>query len=84
MRHSASAYRNGRCSCVVCKADHTVRYLAESDARAARLAKDPSIAPHGVWSTYVNWRCRCQECRAAAAIGWRWNRERRKQRQAAG
>jgi hypothetical protein len=31
----------------------------------ARLAVDPTAAPHGQNSTYSNWGCRCDECRAA-------------------
>lgn len=33
--------------------------------RRARLAADPSLAPHGELSTYNNWGCRCERCRAA-------------------
>lgn len=31
-------------------------------SRKERLAADPSCAPHGVWSTYRNWGCRCKPC----------------------
>lgn len=30
--------------------------------RQAALAADPSIATHGLASTYQNWRCRCRPC----------------------
>lgn len=33
--------------------------------RVARLIADPSLAPHGVPSTYTNWGCRCDECSIA-------------------
>lgn len=33
--------------------------------RVARLAEDPSLAPHGVRNTYKNWGCRCEPCTAA-------------------
>jgi hypothetical protein len=33
--------------------------------RRALLASDPTLAPHGVRTTYVHWGCRCGPCRAA-------------------
>ena len=51
---------------------------------AQRLAADPSLAPHGVYSTYSNWRCRCKACRNAWAEYCRGAREVRVLRLAAG
>jgi hypothetical protein len=34
-------------------------------ARAARLAADPTAAPHGRAATYKHWRCRCKPCTKA-------------------
>lgn len=31
-------------------------------ARAARLAANPNVAPHGVKNTYREWGCRCTPC----------------------
>lgn len=58
MKHGASAYRHGLCRCEVCRAD----VYREVSLRAARLAADPSLAPHGDRSTYTNWGCRCADC----------------------
>ena len=40
--------------------------------RAAALAADPSIRPHGNVSTYTNWGCRCDACCEAKAAYHRW------------
>ena len=34
-------------------------------ARAARLAADPGLQPHGVKNTYREWGCRCEPCTQA-------------------
>lgn len=47
---------------------------ASETSRAARLAADPSLAPHGRESTYDGWRCRCGPCRAAHTEGARRRR----------
>jgi hypothetical protein len=52
MKHSASAYRNSLCHCQVCTDDATARAGRERAARTARLAADPSLAPHGNVHTY--------------------------------
>ena len=60
------AYKRG-CRCMTCRAAHSeyrAQYRAE---KKAQLAADPSAAEHGVYSTYANWMCRCDPCKAAAA-----------------
>jgi hypothetical protein len=32
-------------------------------AKAAAIARDPSLAPHGTITTYRNWGCKCAACR---------------------
>jgi hypothetical protein len=34
-------------------------------AAAARAAADPTVVPHGTRGGYDNWRCRCEDCKAA-------------------
>lgn len=36
-------------------------------ARTERLRLDPTLAPHGITSTYSNWGCRCALCTQANA-----------------
>jgi hypothetical protein len=65
MKHGAWAYSHGQCRCDECRAGWRAWQLRSNDNRAARLAVDPTLAPHGKRSTYTNWRCRCDPCRAA-------------------
>ena len=37
------------------------------EKRAQRVAGDPAVVQHGLRSTYVNWKCRCDSCKAAHA-----------------
>lgn len=64
-----STYRNARykCRCDECREANTLRYREERQRRAERLAADPTLAPHGVASTYTNWLCRCGPCSEANA-----------------
>lgn len=63
----AATYRStpDGCRCDRCCAANSRRQTVERRNRAARLRKDPSLAPHGSSSTYVNWECRCALCAAA-------------------
>jgi hypothetical protein len=47
------------------RARNLARNLRDRVRRSAALAADPSIRPHGNASTYNNWGCRCEPCRAA-------------------
>ncbi len=64
----ASTYRNPSrnfkpgCRCKKCREANTKRARAEQRRRAKRLVADPTLAPHGRYSTYVNWDCRCKLC----------------------
>lgn len=29
------------------------------------MREDPTIVEHGIYSTYVNWECRCWKCQTA-------------------
>ena len=63
LTHGASAWRTRRCTCEKCfKAS---RDLAKKnhEERVKRLKEDPTLAPHGRYSTYINWGCRCERCR---------------------
>ena len=62
--HNYSGYRAG-CRCEQCREDNK-QYEARTRAAAiARLAADPTCAPHGRVHTYQRYRCRCYECRLA-------------------
>lgn len=60
---TASTYRNG-CRCEPCRIANTKRTRQERQARRERLRVDPSLAPHGRYTTYENWGCRCDACSA--------------------
>jgi hypothetical protein len=44
------------------------------EGRGERLAADPTLAPHGVRNTYVNWMCRCEPCTTANTVHFRLRR----------
>jgi hypothetical protein len=67
MKHGASAYRRGRCSCDICKADNTARHAREQQARYER-GLPPDDPRHGTDNAYRNWGCRCDACAEAGAI----------------
>ena len=56
-RPSSAIYCSRRCAKAM-----TVRN------QVARLKADPSLAPHGVISTYGNWGCRCKACSEAMSL----------------
>lgn len=59
----------------------TCRRKREREAKAARkaqIAADPSLAPHGVLTTYSNWACRCDKCKTAWSEYMREYHQRRK------
>lgn len=63
-RHGMNGYSNLGCRCDICREANTAYNLSMREVRARRIAADPSIRPHGVETTYLNYRCRCAECRA--------------------
>lgn len=67
VKHGAAKYRHDRCRCDECKRGNAQLQTASTARRAARLAADPALAPHGVRATYANWGCRCEPCTAANA-----------------
>jgi len=88
--HGASLYRSRTpCRCNVCREDHRLRHRAERAARYGRRVwvngnltiVDPDVR-HGLQTTYSNWGCRCDECRAANAADSLKIRERRKEKRA--
>jgi hypothetical protein len=58
----------------VCRKDHNLAALEGNESRHRRLLADPTIAKHGSASTYLNWGCRCDPCRAAATAKSRTSR----------
>jgi hypothetical protein len=65
LTHGSVAYRTAGCRCDDCRSAHAIRHFDEQTKLAARLAADPSLAPHGRVSTYSNHGCRCRPCRGA-------------------
>ncbi len=57
----------GGCRCDECRAANRTELRRHRAARHARLAADPTAAPHGLSSTYDHWGCRCQPCTGAHA-----------------
>lgn len=66
--HGGSHYINDRCRCDECRVAHNARMKRDNARRAERLAADPTLRPHGVYTTYTNWGCRCPECTAANRV----------------
>ena len=60
----ASTYRSQQyaCRCQPCTKANAKLQKAEDGKRKARLEQDPTLAPHGSVSTYLNWGCRCEDC----------------------
>jgi hypothetical protein len=77
MKHTASAYRSGTCFCDLCRLDSNRRHRRENKSRTERLKADPGLAEHGTFSTYINWGCRCDQCRDACRENTRRYRARR-------
>ncbi|MFI2426554.1 hypothetical protein ACH5A7_21070 [Streptomyces sp. NPDC018955] len=75
-RHGrASTYKSG-CRCTECREANRVYQAASNKRRAA----DPALADragHGRASTYINYACRCDACKAANSQRLREQRERR-------
>jgi hypothetical protein len=67
LTHSASAYRNSRCRCDRCRADHLARCHTERQRRVQLLADGLANPTHGKDSTYNNFGCRCGPCNQAHA-----------------
>jgi hypothetical protein len=68
--HGAGRYAHG-CRCDVCRKGNTAKGNEQRRVRAARLKEDPTLAPHGRASTYLNWMCRCNECITASTTAHR-------------
>lgn len=54
-----------------------------AESREERLAADPTCVPHGVYSTYRNWKCRCKPCIQAHTLFMAEVRKRMRERLAA-
>jgi hypothetical protein len=65
--HGASGYKNYQCRCERCRAAHAAEQYGFRAQRAARLAADPTLRPHGDAHTYHQWKCRCRPCKDAWA-----------------
>lgn len=65
--------RLGERRCDACNAAGT------ADVRRRKASRDPANAPrHGLASTYGNWGCRCEPCKAAHSVVMRKRYEGRK------
>lgn len=81
----AGTYRDPKngCRCPLCTKANTDRTRRERQDRATRLAADPSLAPHGSYTTYTNWGCRCAPCVKANSDSCHARKVRRRQSQLA-
>jgi hypothetical protein len=75
--HGSSAYSNGTCRCDICREATRVAHQKAVARRAARLAADPTLRPHGTINTYKNWGCRCEPCTEAQRLNSAKNYHRR-------
>jgi hypothetical protein len=66
------------CRCSECREANRVYRIADVARRTARLAADPTLAPHGKAVTYSNWGCRCAPCSTAHSARCRAYKLRRK------
>ena len=64
---TAAAYLAG-CRCPSCTQEWARVQTARNTSRRERLAADPTLAQHGLSSTYTNWGCRCRLCTTAATV----------------
>lgn len=78
--HGASGYAAG-CRCGTCTAAMTRRSERTQRRRQQRVASGELQVPHGTNNGYVNYRCRCDSCKAAASeyqreyrLSWRPDR----------
>lgn len=70
--------RAGETPCAECRRAIADQKRWNNIQRRARLLSDPTLAPHGSVSTYVNWLCRCDACTDAHAERCRANSARRR------
>lgn len=74
-----ASYRRG-CRCDPCRTAR--RLYVESRRRAQGITSKPRIGlVHGTPTGYVNYKCRCDECRAAEVKRQREYKQRRRQRE---
>lgn len=66
-RHGTRLKYSKGCRCDVCRAGNVAYVRRSIGRRQARLVANPTLAPHGRYTTYNNWGCRCDECRGAHA-----------------
>lgn len=64
--HGPSGYANG-CRCTECTDSWAPYQRAMSERRKERLERGEVQVPHGRYSTYTNWGCRCGACCDAAS-----------------
>lgn len=77
VRHGkVGAYRNHKCRCNPCTAEHAASIAKDRAER--RKHPIPNFVVHGKADTYSNWGCRCKACTADHA------RKRREQYQRSG
>lgn len=84
-RHGkATSYGNYGCRCELCAAAWREAVKAKRAERRATRVLDAdgflvvtANVRHGVPSTYINWGCQCQPCRAAHAEEMAWYAARR-------
>ena len=76
-KHGTTARRHRGCSCERCRTAHAAYSRAVRAWRAARVAAGQKLrprkgdVPHGTYTGYAYWRCRCAECYTAARVRWR-------------
>ncbi|MHB9004435.1 MAG: hypothetical protein ACYC6C_10295 [Coriobacteriia bacterium] len=61
---AGTKYAHEGCRCDLCREAHRARIAR----RRAERDVSKYEGPHGVPSTYKNWRCRCEPCKAAWSV----------------
>lgn len=72
------------CRCPLCRTANAKKHREFRAARKAKILSDPTVAKHGLRSTYVNWGCRCQKCTDAHKASCRLEHRSRTTRAAVG
>lgn len=69
---TVDGYREGRCDCDPCLDAYLVwrkeRRIIVPKVEERALLKGRPQSEHGTRNRYMKWGCRCEQCRAAAAL----------------
>ena len=62
IEHGTRAMYQKGCRCQECKSAQARGAHEYREKRKAQGAQNPELIPHGTYSGYITWCCRCEEC----------------------